>query len=68
MKVPPGTQPDSVLRLKGKGLPRFGGSGRGDLFLRGQVHVPERLSPEERILYEQLQALSLKDKTEVFET
>jgi molecular chaperone DnaJ len=63
VKVPPGTQSDSVLRLKGKGLPRFGGSGRGDLFLRVQVHVPERLSFEERKLYERLQSLSRKDKS-----
>jgi molecular chaperone DnaJ len=63
VKVSPGTQPDSVLRLKGKGLPRFGSSGRGDLFLRIQVHVPERLSLEERKLYERLQSLSRKDKS-----
>jgi molecular chaperone DnaJ len=60
VKVPRGTQPESVLRLKGKGLPRFGGSGRGDLFLRIQVHVPERLSLEEQKLYERLRALSDK--------
>ncbi|HUK39679.1 MAG TPA: DnaJ C-terminal domain-containing protein, partial [Candidatus Acidoferrales bacterium] len=29
--IPPGTQPNSVLRLKGKGLPEFGGKGKGDL-------------------------------------
>jgi molecular chaperone DnaJ len=62
VKVPPGTQPDSTLRLTGKGLPRFGGSGRGDMFLRIQVHVPERLSREEQQLYERLQTLSRKDK------
>jgi molecular chaperone DnaJ len=52
------------LRLKGKGLPRFGGGGRGDLFLRVQVHVPESLSFEERNLYERLQSLSRKNKSE----
>jgi molecular chaperone DnaJ len=62
VKVPPGTQPDAILRLKGKGLPRFGGSGRGDLFLRFQVHVPERLSLEEQKLYQRLQALARKDE------
>jgi molecular chaperone DnaJ len=44
VKVAPGTQPDTVLRLRGKGLPRLGGGSRGDLFIRLQVHVPERLS------------------------
>lgn len=55
--VPPGTQPDAVLRLRGRGLPRFDGGGRGDLNLRLQVHVPEKLDSGERALYEQLRAL-----------
>jgi molecular chaperone DnaJ len=54
VNVPAGTQPDAVLRLKGQGLPQFGSETRGDLFLRVDVHVPERLSREERTLYEQL--------------
>ena len=56
VSVPPGTQPDEVLRLRGKGLTAFGG-GRGDLNLRIQVRVPERPSAAERELYEQLRAL-----------
>ncbi len=52
--VPPGTQPDSVLRLQNKGLPRFGSDTYGDLFLRVQVHVPETLTPRERQLYQEL--------------
>lgn len=55
--IPPGTQPDTVLRLRGKGLPEFGGGQRGDLFLRIRVDVPERLSAEERELWERLRAL-----------
>ncbi|HYA73080.1 MAG TPA: molecular chaperone DnaJ [Roseiarcus sp.] len=54
LKVPAGAQPDSVLRVRSKGLPRFGGEGRGDLYVRLQVHVPERLSPRQRSLFEQL--------------
>lgn len=60
VKVPPGTQPDSVLRLRGKGLPRFRGSGHGGLFIRLQVAVPTQLSAEEQTLYEQLRALTRK--------
>jgi len=55
--VPPGTQPDTVLRLRGKGLPRFGGEGRGDLNLRIQVRIPEHPTPEERRLYQRLREL-----------
>lgn len=57
--IPPGTQPDTMLRLRGKGLPEFGAEGRrGDLYLRVRVHVPERLAAEERQLYERLRRLS----------
>lgn len=57
LKVPAGTQPDAALRLRGKGLPRFGRSGRGDLYVRVSVKTPERLTREERKLWEQLKAL-----------
>lgn len=55
--VPPGSQPETVLRLRGKGLPHFGGRQRGDLLLRLQLAVPERLSAAERRLWEQLRDL-----------
>lgn len=60
--VLPGTQPGTVLRLRGKGLPEFGGSARGNFYLRVQVHIPERLSAEERRLYKQLRALSAENR------
>lgn len=53
--VPPGTQPDEVLRLRGRGLAVFGG-GRGDLNLRVRVHIPEHPSAQEHELYTQLRA------------
>jgi molecular chaperone DnaJ len=55
--VPPGTQPDAVLRLKGKGLPAFGEGQRGDLHLRIGVRIPDRLTHQEHELYEKLRAL-----------
>jgi molecular chaperone DnaJ len=58
LKVPQGTQPDSVLRLRGKGLPGFGGRGHGSLLVRLTVQVPEHLSAEERKLYERLRSLA----------
>ena len=60
--VPPGTQPDEILRLRHKGLQRFGDSGRGNLNLRIQAHIPERLSAGERALYEQLRNLDKGDR------
>jgi molecular chaperone DnaJ len=43
-----------MLRLPHKGLPVFGSKERGDIYLRVRVHIPERLSAEERTLYERL--------------
>lgn len=62
LEVPPGTQPDDILRIREKGLPRFQGSGRGDINIRIQVHIPEKLSKEESRLYEQLKKLAKADK------
>ncbi len=62
VKIPPGSQPDEILRLKGKGLPRFRGNGRGDINIRIQLHVPQELSKKERQLYEQLRKLSIIDQ------
>jgi molecular chaperone DnaJ len=50
-----------VLRLGGKGLPHFGETKRGDLYLRLNVHIPESLSQEERELYTRLRKLG-RDK------
>ena len=56
VRVPPGTRPGSVLRLGGKGLPRYGGHGRGSLNLTVILDIPRQLSPRQRQLYEQLRA------------
>jgi molecular chaperone DnaJ len=63
VKVPPGSQPGEILRLRGKGLPQFGGAERGDLYVSIHVHVPEKLGSEERRLYERLQTLGKKGGT-----
>ena len=54
VSIPPGVQPDCVLRLKGKGLPDFGHSLRGDLYIKLNVRIPVALTPYERDLYERL--------------
>ena len=62
VSMPAGTQPDAVLRLRGKGLPEFGGKRRGDLHVPIHVQVPTRLGADERRLCEELQALPRKGK------
>ena len=58
--IPPGTQPGSVLRIGGKGLPIAGRSSRGDILLRIDVDIPTKLGNKERSLYEQLRELTPK--------
>ena len=48
MKVPEGTQPGKVLRLKGKGIPSLRGGSRGDQFVRIKVVVPTKLSDKQK--------------------
>jgi molecular chaperone DnaJ len=54
LRVPPGTQPGSRLRLRGLGLPRRYRSGRGDLLVRVSVTVPTQLSDKARDLIAEL--------------
>lgn len=54
LRVPPGTQPGAVLRLKQKGIPRRTGIGRGDQHVEIHVEVPTQLSTRQRELLQQL--------------
>jgi molecular chaperone DnaJ len=54
LKVPQGIQSGQALRLRGRGMPRLRGSGRGDQVVRVLVWTPTDLSREERELLEQL--------------
>jgi len=58
LKVPPGTQPETVFRLRGKGMPEIGTSGRGDLYVRVKVDVNKKLSREQRKLLEEFGRLA----------
>src|SRR5690606_37041813 len=49
----PGTQPGTVIRLAGKGMPRLRRVGMGDQFVNVMVEVPAKLSPRARDLLEQ---------------
>lgn len=62
VRVPPGTQPGSLVKLKGKGAPRLGGSGHGDHYVRVNLEIPKNPSREERRLYEELYNLRSKKK------
>ncbi len=54
VKIEAGTQPESVLRLRGKGLPDVNGYGRGDLLVRVHVWIPKKLTLEEKKMLEKI--------------
>ena len=45
MKVPPQSASGRVLRLRGKGVPKLGGSERGDLYVRLVAELPDPADP-----------------------
>jgi molecular chaperone DnaJ len=54
VKVPPGIQPGTVLRVRERGMPRLQARGRGDLMVRVNVEVPKHLSAKQTELLEEL--------------
>lgn len=50
MKIPEGTQNGKQFRLKGKGMPVYGTSSHGDLYVKIQVKLPDKLTPEQKEL------------------
>lgn len=61
VKVPAGTQPGSLVKLKGKGAPKLGG-GFGDHYVRVNLEVPKNPSRQEKQLYEELYNLSSRKR------
>ena len=50
MKIPAGTQSGSTFRLRGKGMPKLRGRGRGDEMVKVNVEIPRRLSERQKDL------------------
>jgi molecular chaperone DnaJ len=46
LEIPAGTQPGTIFRIPGKGVPRLGRRGRGDLFVHVDVAVPTEVGAE----------------------
>jgi molecular chaperone DnaJ len=55
VKIDGGTQPGKILRLRGKGLPDINGYGRGDLLVKINVWIPNKVSKDEQKILEKLQ-------------
>ncbi len=57
IRIPPGTQPGAMFRLKGKGIKNVQGYGRGDLHVRINVEVPTHLTAAQRAKLQEFAAL-----------
>jgi len=57
LKIPAETQNGKVFRLAGKGMPKLGDSGYGNMFAKVRVVLPTNLTEEERKLFERLRSL-----------
>ena len=64
LRVHPGTQTGTVHRIRGKGLPRIGESGHGDLHVRVHVWTPTKLTAEQRRLLESFSQIEGAPPTE----
>ena len=58
IKIPSGTQSDTVFRLKGRGIVSLNGYGKGDQLVRVKISTPKKLTKEQKALFEQLAAIS----------
>ncbi len=59
LKIPPGTEHKTKMRLAGHGLPHMQSNGRGDLYVRVHVKMPKQLSDEQKQLVKKLAATGL---------
>ncbi len=64
IKIAPGTQNDTTLRVKGEGMPQLNSGIRGDLFLKVQVVIPVKPKEAVKRLYQEISDLTADEKTD----
>ncbi|RJX29586.1 MAG: molecular chaperone DnaJ [Dethiobacter sp.] len=64
LRIPEGTQPGAVFRLKGKGVPSLRGFGKGDQLVRVKVEVPRRLNARQKKILREFAQVSGLDLPE----
>jgi molecular chaperone DnaJ len=57
LRIPAGSQPGEVFRMRGKGMPSVRSRSTGDLYLTLEVRVPRKLSAEQKKLMKEFQRL-----------
>jgi molecular chaperone DnaJ len=54
LKILQGTQPNTILNIRGKGLPHYGNYGKGDQLVRINVKIPTKLNDRQKLLLKEL--------------
>lgn len=62
LKIPPGTQPGTIFRMKGKGITHLNGYGKGDQYVTVDVEVPEKLTKKQKELLKEFEETFKKKK------
>ena len=62
INVEHGSQPNTILKLKGKGLPRLNSRGRGDQYVRLVVNIPKNLSKDQKNILKEFDKTLDSDK------
>ena len=62
-----GTDPDTIIKLKGRGMPRLNGRGRGDLYIKVFYLLPEKLGGRKKKLIQKLYEMEKKDRVRIKE-
>lgn len=54
LRIPAGTQPETIMRLAGRGIPRLNAKvkGKGDQYVRIKVTIPKKITPQEKEILE----------------
>jgi len=55
IKIPQGTQPETLIRLRGKGVKSVSSSGRGDHYVRIKIIIPKNLTSRQKELLRELE-------------
>ncbi|MDO8538655.1 MAG: molecular chaperone DnaJ [archaeon] len=66
LKIPEGTQSNTVFRLKKEGIKDYRTSEKGDEFVKVIINIPKKLSKKQKELFEEIQKLEKDDKNNEF--
>jgi molecular chaperone DnaJ len=66
IKIPSGTPSGKVFHLRGKGVPKLGGYGRGDQYVNVFIDVPKKMTPRQKELLREFAEISGDDISKGF--